>query len=255
MGLTSRLNGGEAGAAQGGFVEGMRVIIDTFVGDLVSVSRDSMKVVEQTQLMSGDVDELLKNTGKLEELASTTRIIALNAEIEANRTRAGQVFRVVAAETKRLAREASHFSEQVRTSVERCQQRLAQTQSIVTLLASHDMTIALGAQANLSSTVQQIDTANRELLSTLGLLDEQVNAAMTALQFDDILSQLLASIDRRILLMEEVWLDSLTPGVAKDAVEGMLQAFESRRDRFEQRQVVNQTSVDSGTVELFSGDA
>jgi methyl-accepting chemotaxis protein len=229
----------------------MQVIIDTFVKDLVAVSQQSMRVVERVTLMSAEVDSLVRAGAQLEEMAATTRIVALNAQVEANRTRAGQVFRVVADETKRLAREADQFSGEIRSAVDRCRARLDETQTIVSDLASHDMTVALGAQANLARTVKTIDAANSELLITLQALQEQVNAAMTALQFDDILTQLLASIDKRILLLEQVWLDSITPSLPAVETQHMLEAWERRRSELEARQAVQQTNVEVGTAELF----
>lgn len=235
----------------GGFIGGMKVIIDTFVKDLISVSRQSMRVVERVDAMSGEVDGMVRDAGKLENMAAATRIVALNAQVEANRTRAGQVFRVVADETKQLAREADQFSADIRGAVDRVRERLNETQNIVGDLASHDMTIALTTQANLARTVETIDAANAELLVTLRALQAQVDAAMTALQFDDILTQLLASIDRRILLLEEVWLDSIAGSLAPEQTQHMLAAWERRHAGLNERQAVQQTTLDAGAAELF----
>lgn len=248
--LSSAL-GGEAGTSSAGLVGGMQVIIDTFVSDLVAVSQQSMRIVERVTLMSEEVNSINKTAARVEEMANSTRFVALNAQIEANRTRAGEVFKVVADETKQLAVEADHFSAEIRNAVDRCQSRLTETQSIVAALASHDMTVALRAQTNLTDTMKTLESANGELLVTLTVLDEQVNAAMTALQFDDILSQLLAGVEKRIGLLEEVWLDSLPISLEPDQTRHMVLAWERRKAELERQQAVHQDSLETGTAELF----
>jgi methyl-accepting chemotaxis protein len=241
--------GAEATTGGPGLGAGMRVVIDTFVGDLISVSRQSMKIVEQVTIMGTDVQQMLVSVNHIEEMAGATRIIALNAEIESNRMAQGAPFRVVADETKRLAREAAHFSDEIRHAVDRCKTRLDSTKQLVGTLASHDMTVALRAQDNLAKTIETINAANAELLKTLAVMDEQVNAAMTALQFDDILTQLLGTIDRRITLLQDVWLDSLPAG--NEELTHMLEAWKRRTAELEVDQVVKQESVATGTTELF----
>lgn len=242
--------GAEATTTGGpGLGAGMRVVIDTFVGDLISVSRQSMKVVEQVTIMGTDVQQMLASVNHIEEMAGATRIIALNAEIESNRMAQGAPFRVVADETKRLAREAAHFSDEIRHAVDLCKTRLDATKELVGTLASHDMTVALRAQDNLAKTIETINAANAELLKTLAVMDEQVNAAMSALQFDDILTQLLGTIDRRITLLQDVWLDSLPSG--NEELSLILDAWKRRTAELEVDQVVKQESVATGTTELF----
>jgi len=248
MKLITRLSAEFGAETSGG--SGMRVVIATFVDDLVSVSRQSMQIVEQVTIMSTDVQQMLVSVDQIEEMSGATRIIALNAEIESNRMVQGAPFRVVADETKRLAREAAHFSDEIRHAVDRCKTRLDSTKELVGKLASHDMTAALRAQNNLATSIETINSANADLLKTLAVMDEQVNAAITALQFDDILTQLLGTIDRRITLLQDVWLDSLPSG--NDELSHMLEAWKRRTAELDvDPRLVKQESVASGTTELF----
>jgi methyl-accepting chemotaxis protein len=231
---------------QGGFVQTMRGIVDSFVSDLVVISKQSMRIVERVSQMGGDVDQVITNVTEIEEMARTTRFIALNAHIEAHRSgAAGTTFRVVAEEVKRLAGDANEFSGQIRVAVDRCRGRLNDTRELVAVLASHDMNGALGAQAGLVATVEKINAANESLVTTLKTLDETVQTATRALQFEDILMQLLTSIGDRIEQLQAVWLGSLEGGQSLD------DAFAKHRTALEKPQAVNQTSLDAGTVELF----
>jgi len=234
---------------KGGFVETMRGIVDTFVSDMMLISKQSMRIVERVGQMGHDVDSVITNVTEIEEMARTTRFIALNAHIEAHRSgAAGTTFRVVAEEVKRLAGDANEFSGQIRLAIDRCRGRLAEARGLVGVLASHDMNGAMSAQAGLVATVEKINAANESLVSTLRALDETVKTATRALQFEDILTQLLTSIGDRIEQLQNVWLESLE---AKGDGDALGVAFENHRQALEKPQAVNQTSLDEGTVELF----
>ena len=236
---------------RGGFSEGMRVIIDTFVKDLIAVSQQSMRIVERVMLMGRDVDSALKNVAEIDTMAHTTRFIAINAQIEAFRTNAGNSFRIVADETKHLARDAAAFSSEIRDAVVRCKDRLNETRELVGKLASHDMTVALSVQDHLARTLASVDGANAQLLSTLKELEANVRVSITALQFDDILMQLLGSIGNRIELLRTVWLESLPPELPPQAARQLIDAWQRHAARLTARNPVAQENLDAGTAELF----
>ncbi|MFZ5444030.1 MAG: methyl-accepting chemotaxis protein [Myxococcota bacterium] len=240
-GLSLQLRSGE-----GGFISTMRGIVDTFVRDLVMISQQSMKIVDRVTLMGRDVDSVIVNVDEIEEMARTTRFIALNAHIEAHRSEAGSTFRVVADEVKRLAGDAQEFSGQIRVAVDRARERLTETRELVAKLASHDMNHALSAQSGLLNTVEKVNEANAQLVVTLRSLEASVETATRALQFDDILMQLLSSIGDRIGLLQSVWLESLGGDPDK-----LARAFERHRGGLEKKQPVTQSNLDAGTVELF----
>lgn len=231
---------------KGGFIETMRGIVDTFVKDLVMISQQSMKIVDRVTLMGRDVDQVLVNVEEIEEMARTTRFIALNAHIEAHRSEAGSTFRVVAEEVKRLAGDAQEFSGNIRVAIDRARERLDETKTLVSALASHDMNSALSAQSGLLATVERVNEANAQLIVTLKTLESSVETATRAMQFDDILMQLLGSIGERIGHLQDVWLESLSGDP-----EQLARAFERHRAGLEKKQAVTQTSVQAGTVELF----
>jgi hypothetical protein len=108
------------------------------------------------------------------------------------------------------------------------------------------MNHALSAQSGLLATVEKVNEANAQLVVTLKSLEQSVETATRALQFDDILMQLLGSIGERIGLLQSVWLDSLGGDPEK-----LVRAFERQRAALEKKQAVTQSNLDAGTVELF----
>lgn len=236
-----------------GFIKTVRHIVDTFVNELVTVSQQSIRIVERVTLMGREVALVTTNVGEIDEMARTTRFIGLNALIEANRNgEAGKSFKVVADEVKRLAGDAEVFSRHIREAVERCQMRLNETREIVAILASHDMTMALNAQKGIMNTVVSIEATNQSLAKTLRDLDENVRKSIQALQFDDIMMQLLGSIGERIEHLRHVWLEALPVKMSEADGGRLVAAYARHRDKLEAPQKVKQTSVNnSGTAELF----
>lgn len=234
--LATKLQGNEK---QAGFVETMRVFIDTFVKDLVDVSQQGVRITERVTLVGHEVNLVIANVGEIDEMARTTRFIALNAHIEANRSgEAGKSFLVVADEIKRLAGDAEQFSSHIRDAVDRCQARLNETKSMVGVLAAHDMKVALSVQNGLVETVTSIDQANRSLRETLRSLDARVRSAIQALQFDDILMQLLTGIERRLSQLQNIWVDALPASMGSAEAVRLVDAYEKHKSVLETRQIV-----------------
>lgn len=235
---------GEEGQ-EGGFLATMRGVVDSFVKDLVTISSQSMRIVERVNDMSADITSVTGNVTNIEEMASTTRFIALNAHIEAHRSgAAGTAFRVVAEEVKHLAGDAQNFSGQIRAAVERVERRLKETHELVAVLASHDLNGALSAQSRLVETVDSIRRTNESLFVTLKVLEQSITGATQALQFEDILNQLLVGIGERASRLRDVWLESLNG-------EEVAELIEKNRAFFDKHTTVTQSSMNAGTVDLF----
>lgn len=223
MELTNQM--GEEG--QSGFLSTMRGVVDSFVKDLVTISSQSMRIVERVNLMSGDISQVMGNVANIEEMASTTRFIALNAHIEAHRSGvAGTAFRVVAEEVKHLAGDAHNFSGQIHSAVERFQTRLDETRALVATLASHDLNGALAAQSRLLETVDGIRRANESLIVSLKILEGAVESALQALNFETALNQLHASVLDRATRLRAAWLEMMNAPSMEAALEKNRALFE-----------------------------
>jgi methyl-accepting chemotaxis protein len=209
---------GEEG--QSGVLSTMRGVVDSFVKDLVTINSQSSRIVERVTLMSGDINQVMGNVANIEEMASTTRFIALNAHIEAHRSGvAGTAFRVVAEEVKHLAGDAHNFSGQIHSAVERFQTRLDETQVLVATLASHDVNGALAAQSRLLETVDGLRRANESLIVNLKILEGAVASALQALTFEAALTQLHTSVLERTTRLRAAWLELMNAPSMEAALE------------------------------------
>jgi methyl-accepting chemotaxis protein len=243
---------GTAGGA--GFLAQMRTVLETFVSDLVTVSHHSIVLVQRVDALNVDVKQIVTHVGSIESMAKATRLIALNARIEAHRAgEAGQTFRVVADEVKTLADQAREFSGQIRDVVDRAHERLDAARTATVALASHDLTSVLEAQRGVLATVERLNATNARVSASLERFHANVDGAIRALQFEDILTQLLATIERRLGNVRDLWLQWLAAQGADSPAQWTEFAtlLAKIRPELERASTVEQESMQTGTAELF----
>lgn len=199
---------GDKERGDAGFIQDMNDIVTRFVDDLVMVSASSVRLVQRVDEMGVDIEQVMRNLERIESLASETRFIALNARIEAHRAGdVGMTFRVVADEVKSLADDATSFSAQIRDLVERTQNRLFEARLTVGKLASHDMNGALDAQRQVLHALEQLGATNSRVSGSLVEVEKQVTETVRALQFEDMVTQLLDAASRRLEAVRSLWLE------------------------------------------------
>lgn len=199
---------GDKERGDAGFIQDMNDIVTRFVDDLVMVSASSVRLVQRVDEMGTDIEQVMRNLERIESLASETRFIALNARIEAHRAGdVGMTFRVVADEVKSLADDATSFSAQIRDLVERTQGRLFESRLTVGKLASHDMNGALEAQRQVLHALEQLGATNSRVSGSLVEVEKQVTETVRALQFEDMVTQLLDAASRRLEAVRALWLE------------------------------------------------
>jgi methyl-accepting chemotaxis protein len=237
-----------------GFLGQIRSVLDVFVNDLVKVSHSSMQLVTHVESLGVEVDTIVSHVTQLETLAKTTKLVALNARIEAHRAGdSGRTFRVVADEVKMLANDSAEFSQQIREVVLRAHAGLAEAKGAATSLASHDLNSILNVHTEVLTTISRLDTTNSRMSEALQTFHQNVNEAIHALQFEDILNQLLCSIGDRLGHLQELWSSWLlarTGGEPKSWAE--LDAMIARVEpKLASPSDVHQTTMTLGTSELF----
>ena len=243
---------GEQGSV--GFLAQMSTVLDIFVKDLVAVSHNSMKLVARVEALGGDIDEIVADVGHIESLAKSTRLVALNARIEAHRAgEAGNTFRVVADEVKSLADDAGEFAAQIRTVVEGTHRSLAEAKDAVTNLASHDLNTLLEAQQGVMATMERLDATNVRVGQSLTRLNEQIDAAVRSLQFEEHMNQLLGTVGDRLGHVRELWIhwleaQSTDSPAAWEELEALLRHVGPKLGR---PTTVHQHSLDGRTAELI----
>lgn len=182
-----------------GLAASSEALLRQFVDEVVRVSRDSLRMVEQLADLSAKVDGISSSADAIDGLARETRFIAFNARIETHRAgEAGRTFKVVADEVKRLANAASSLSGDIRTNMAACQLELQAVHKTSTGLASHDMSRAIDSQRGLTAAVGKLDAVHKELEQKLSALTQHVAEATHALEFEDMVSQILSATQRRV---------------------------------------------------------
>ncbi len=186
------------------FVSATQNTMGMFVDVTVETSHTSMHLVDRMDTISKRIEKILRSTEDMEDIAKQTNLLALNAAIEAARAgEAGRGFAVVADEVRALSMRASEFSNEIREHVSGANSDLKLAEVAVSQLAARDMTFALTSKKQVSNMLEQLDRMNGRTVAVVQQLDaisrevdQRVRQAITALQFQDMTSQLLGHLSR-----------------------------------------------------------
>jgi methyl-accepting chemotaxis protein len=249
----------------------MQQVVDSIVGN----SKLGMELVELTENISARTQDVQSILSEIGAIAKQTNLLALNAAIEAARAgEAGRGFAVVADEVRDLSGRTSQFSQQINKVIENMQITVKQTEVAIQRMASQDLGFAFESKKRVEEIVVTMETQNQSRVAALGQLggiadsvDEQVGRAVTALQFQDIVSQLLGHVGRRVDAIDETsrHLGELAQVLQRDAANldtaDAMQSLQSETRRVSERlkdlaqmaanNPVSQQELNQGGIELF----
>jgi methyl-accepting chemotaxis protein len=269
------------GADSGGVDDFHRFATETsetlhqFVESIIENSRLAMNLVEMNDRLSTQTSEVRGMLSEIEGIAKQTNLLALNAAIEAARAgEAGRGFAVVADEVRDLSGRTHHFSQQIRGSLTNMQGTLSATEAAINQMAAKDMTFALTSKGGVEQAMSSIEAMSRRTGDTVGELnvianevEVAVNQAVVSLQFQDMVTQLLGHVAKRLEVLDEVAADEqrlagtlretqdhASALAALDEIREHVGVLSQKLGALKQgvnNNPVNQTGFVSGDVELF----
>lgn len=250
-----------------GFVKETDKILRTFVDHIILVSRQSMEMVHRIDELSGQMNEVVDLLQDINGIAEQTNVLSLNARIVAARAgQAGEAFSVVASEVRKLARNSHEFSDRINGVVRKSKRNIESAKGIIEVMASKDMSFAIESKGRVDEMMAEVSEIDRFTEETIGkvtvLADQislQVNTAVMSMQFEDMVTQLSQSMDRKfdVLLNFSQAMDAdLLLGGSLDLsgrVQRLREVLDGQVASFSavDRGAVQQSSMDEGDVELF----
>jgi methyl-accepting chemotaxis protein len=194
------------------FVKDTSAVMQRVVDSIVGNSKLGMELVELTESIAARTQDVQSILSEIGAIAKQTNLLALNAAIEAARAgEAGRGFAVVADEVRDLSGRTSQFSQQINKVIQDMQVTVKQTEVAIQRMASQDLTFAFESKQSVEKIIGTMESQNQARMAAVGQLagiadevDAQVGRAVTALQFQDIVSQLLGHVGRRVDAIDDV---------------------------------------------------
>ncbi len=194
------------------FVKDTSGVMQRVVDSVINNSKVGMELVELTDGIADRARSVQSILSEIGSIAKQTNLLALNAAIEAARAgEAGRGFAVVADEVRDLSARTTQFSQQINSLMQGMQTSVGQTEEAIQRMASQDMTFALESKQRVEGIIHTMESQNRSRVEAIGQLgtaaqemEGRVNVAITALQFQDMVSQLIGHVHRRVTALDEV---------------------------------------------------
>ncbi len=261
----------DAGGGMGDFLmttsSSMQSIVDSVVANS-KLAMEMVTMIEAIESRARAVDGILSEIGGI---AKQTNLLALNAAIEAARAgEAGRGFAVVADEVRTLSMRTQQFSEQISKLMVAMSASVRETEGAIEKMASQDMTFALESKRRVENIVHSLDDMRRGQQTIItamggeaGELERGVQDAIIALQFQDMVNQLLGHVQKRLDGVNQAaeGFRELSRAAGRGGETKLAEAIQSRisglRDRVETMSAqsanhpVRQQGLGAGEVELF----
>ncbi|RLT92489.1 methyl-accepting chemotaxis protein [Ketobacter sp.] len=179
-------------------------ILMQYVSLLIDVSEKSVQAVHHIGDMVKELDHMFGLLADIRTIAEQTNLLALNAAIEAARAgEAGRGFAVVADEVRKLSQDTNRLSEQIRNRGEITKSTVTMVRDIVGAIASLDLNDAINAKGYVDSMLNGLEETNQHVSETMDRLNQlnvevnqHVNTAVHAMQFEDIFTQVISEISQ-----------------------------------------------------------
>ncbi len=237
--------------------------LSEYVNLLVDVSDKSIQAVHHIGDMVTELEQMFGLLNEIRNIAEQTNLLALNAAIEAARAgEAGRGFAVVADEVRNLSQHTNNLSDQIRNRAETAQSTVTEVKRIVGDIASMDLNNAIDAKGNVDTMLVSLEDMNKSISNTMNELNglnqhvnQDVNRAITALQFGDITGQVVSQITAKLNQLELInkqWDNLITESHFTQQAKSTLGELESLVLHQHQNMVETSKGSDSDSdIDLF----
>lgn len=253
------------------FTEEIDIVLRYFVEHVISVSSESMLLVEQIDDLVLHMDKAEKLLVDVNTIADQTNLLALNAAIEAARAgEAGRGFAIVADEVRKLAKRSNKFNGEIRAVIGQSRENINYAQESIAKLASKDMTMAITSKSKVSNMMEQLGAMNGMMNSRLTevsnmstSVNKMVDNAVRSLQFEDITSQLAQRAISQLTVLETLiqtvqqeieqieCSDLISPDEAVEKMASIKSFIQTQVVGVENSRPAEQSNMNEGKVDLF----
>lgn len=217
--LTGRENPAERAGARTGaditfeaFLREIEEVLRLFVDAADRNSSTARGLVERMGETSTRFQGILGMLGEVKKIADQTNLLAINAAVEAARAGAsGKGFAVVAGEVRSLSVRSNTFSNQIGDSVTGISGALSAVEGAIHSMAEKDGELVAAARSRVETLLartrefnRRVETSADEISGISEQVGQEVRAAVTSLQFQDMANQILDHLAGRIAAMESV---------------------------------------------------
>ena len=260
----------QAGSEAGDFLTEISATFQELIVTIVNNSKVGMELVEKMDTVTAKVSEILSVLVDIDGIAKQTNLLALNAAIEAARAgEYGRGFAVVADEVRKLSSRSEQFSQQIRNTVSGVKEAINTAEGSIAQMASLDMGFAVESKRKVGEALERAQKMNANMSV---VIDEQSNIsrevdhvvgnAISSLQFQDMVGQLLQHSNTRIGSMQAAWhrmgewSNEAAQGRAAspdkiDKMRAEIGEIFSRADAMGKRNPVRQEKMETGDIDLF----
>ncbi len=251
----------------GEFADETKSVLTQFVGQIVEVSRDSVMVMHVIDDVADEMELVVKLLDDVKGIADKTNLLALNAAIESARAgEAGRGFAVVADEVRKLSQSSNAFSDEIRDVVNKADDNIKLAQQTVATMSSRDMNEAIKSKDKVDKMLRRTETMNQvmaEKLNDVNAISDKINqdvgTAIRSLQFEDMTTQLLQHITRRVDQIQDAsneftsavnsFVDPPEDVDPHQYYERASMAVSTMKDTLSS--AVSQSNVEEGEIDLF----
>jgi methyl-accepting chemotaxis protein len=253
----------------------MQEILVDMVNNIVTLSKQAMRMVYLLDDVVQDVQEVEKFIGEIGEINQQTNFLALNARIEAARAgAAGTTFHVVAGEVRQLSSTTAALAERMRLSVGAVSRGVTRGYEILQTIADTDLSPQLLAKERIDSAMSGLIVQAEHFTAVLSdavvasnTMTRNIGQIVTRLQFQDLAKQRFEHVIDGMMLMKggledleaaSAGIHSPSPPDQSGWLEGLSSAMQvgATRQRFLRGLLLGGTALDGiGALDISSDGA